>query len=92
MANPPVRFAVDRIEGSEVVLESDRGTRVTVAVQDLPSTPREGMVYLVLLDDKRQPIWSSAVTDTAEEERRKQELGERMEKLKAHDDGKDIVL
>jgi len=94
-ANPKVTqvvFAVDRIEGSHAVLESEKGELITVSVKAFATPPHEGAVYRVPHDAKGKPNWAAALLDPAEEARRRDALGKRMARLRESDPGGDLKL
>jgi hypothetical protein len=84
--------SVDRIEGSMIVLEVDDGQTFEVPSKVLPGHPSEGTIYRVPLDPAGKPLWSEAVADARESERRKADLTARMQALRAKDPGGDMKL
>jgi hypothetical protein len=91
-ASRSVTVAVDRLEGSQVVLESDDGRTFIVRVRMLSDPPHEGLIYRVPLNDDGEPLWSRASADAVATEARKQDLGARMKRLRDRDDGGDTKL
>lgn len=83
---------IDRVERSTAMVELNEGRLVPVPVKRFPATPREGEVYRVPLDDKGDPVWSLAVRDRGEEERRKHDVGGRIDALRKRDAGGDVEL
>ena len=74
-------YAVDRIENDLVVLIDDDGTGFLVPRSKLPAEAREGHVFAAMVDQKGQPIWTSAKRDEAEEQRRLEEAKARLRRL-----------
>lgn len=86
-------FAVDRIEGTIVVLIGKRGRKVEVPSRELPAACRkEGAVLLVTRAPQGGYAWKDARRDSAEEARRDAESSERLARLKKRDPGGDIKL
>lgn len=86
-------ITVDRLEGSVAVVVMDDGRQIDVPRRRLPKEGRrEGAVMQVELNEKREPIWSTARVDRAEEQRRLEEARARLERLKSTDPGGDISL
>jgi hypothetical protein len=85
-------YAVDRIEGTVVVLVADDGTTVEVPRATLPKRLREGSVLRVRLGANGWPDWSSAEIDRDEEERRLKEANKMLDEMKRSDPGGDIKL
>jgi hypothetical protein len=86
-------FAVDRCEGTTVVVVDDAGRTMEVNAARLPArTAVEGAVLRVPLDGAAAPRWEAAVRDRGEERRRRAMLGERITKLMRSDPGGDVVL
>jgi hypothetical protein len=87
---PPktLTVAVDRIEGTIVVLEADDGQMFEVPIKSFRKRPREGMVYRVPMG--KQPLWAKAVADPEEESRRNAAARKQMEELWRRDPGGDI--
>jgi hypothetical protein len=84
--------AVDRIEGSIVVLEGDDGRHFEAPARAFADHPREGMIYRVALDASGNPLWETAKGDRAEEIRRREELARRMKARRDRDTGGDVEL
>ena len=82
--------SVDRVEGENVVLESDDGRTFEVPVKSFMERPTEGMIYRVPLG--KQPQWAKATPDHEATAQRKADFQRRIENLKRHDRGGDIDL
>ena len=91
MKRKSIVVAVDRIEGTTAILETDDGTHYRVPVKSFPEKPSEGLVYRVPLKD-RKPEWPGAVADHVETDRRRKQLRKRMNDLRNRDSGGDIEL
>ncbi|MGQ0714818.1 MAG: DUF3006 family protein [Gemmatimonadaceae bacterium] len=88
-----VTLTVDRLEARVAVLIDDDGRELEVARRRLPKDARrEGAVLRVDLDDDREPVWTTAVADHEEEQRRLADARERLERLRRSDPGGDIEL
>jgi hypothetical protein len=85
-------YAVDRIEGTIVVLVADDGATVEVPRSAFPTRLREGSVLRVRLGANGRPDWSSAEIDRDEEERRLKEANKMLDEMKRSDPGGDITL
>jgi hypothetical protein len=86
-------FAVDRREGSMVVMVDDAGTPVDVTAERLPRGARaEGAVLRVPVGRDGVARWEEAVRDREEENRRRAEISRRVRRLEGTDRGGDIEL
>jgi hypothetical protein len=88
----PIFVAVDRIEGLVAVLEGDDGHTFEVPVKSFKHKPKEGMVYRVPVDSRKNPEWAHAVSDPTEASRRLADRKRRMDARRKHDNGGDIEL
>jgi hypothetical protein len=87
-----ITVAVDRLEGSQVVMESDDGRTFVIRAAMLPGRPHEGLLYRVPLDEDGEPLWPRAAADPVATEARKKDLGARMKRLRDRDAGGDTKL
>lgn len=85
-------YAVDRIEGDQVVLVGDSGGEVAVQLDRLPSAVTEGAVLGVPVSASGGLDWDCARIDLAETQRRLREAREILEELRGRDPGGDIEL
>lgn len=92
MSRTSTRFAVDRIQGSKVVLIPDEpGDERCVDLSTLPRGTSEGAVIVV---DTRggTPAWSTARLDEARREELIREGDEILARLRSRDPGGDVSL
>ena len=92
MKRKPLTVAIDRIEGTTAVAEADDGRQFEAPVKSFKERPREGMIYRVPLDRSGKPDWANAISDPAEESKRKADVADRMNRLRKRDPGDDIKL
>jgi len=85
-------LVVDRMESGVVVLVTDSGEIMEVPREELPPGTRSGSVLRVSRRPDGDFDWTSAVLDSAEEERRLVRAREILKELKERDPGGDIVL
>lgn len=90
--NATAFYAVDRLEGSIVILIGDDGTTHEVLRASLPKPTGEGVVLRVPLDASGRPRWAAATADPGERRRRLDEAERRLEELRKRDPGGDVVL
>lgn len=84
--------AIDRIEGTTAILESDDGREFSVPVKTFENRPREGMMLRVPLNADGSPNWPVATVDRAAETKRRKDLDARVTNLKKGDRGGDLKL
>jgi hypothetical protein len=85
--------AVDRLEGSVAVIVMDDGRQLDIPRRRLPKEGRRaGAVMQVEVNEKQEPIWSTARVDRGQEQRRLDEARQRLDRLKASDSGGDVSL
>ena len=85
-------YAVDRLEGEIAVLVADDTSVSELPSRMLPHGIHEGSILRVELDASGAPIWSAAVIDKAEQDRRLREMQRKLKELRAKDPGGDITL
>lgn len=87
-----VLYAVDRIEGSLVVLLADGGGQETLRLNQLPKGLTPGTVLSVRQTENGQPDWPSALVDREETERRRGEANQILDELRKRDPGGDVSI
>ena len=82
------RYAVDRREGTFLVVERDDGAILDIEADRLPTDcQKEGVVFDVTDDD-----WGSATRNHDEERRRNRDTKKTLDDLKKRDPGGDVNL
>jgi hypothetical protein len=85
-------YVVDRTEGKVAIVVADEGNTLEVPLRDLPKGTREGTVLRIDASRARPPLWSNAVIDESERERRLKSARETINRLGDADPGGDVEL